>query len=76
MRNPDNRNPKIFARVDAALLERVQREAERRFDGNQSLLLRKAIIDHLDLTDALGPSYDLEVHRLKSRSGDATEAAA
>lgn len=44
----DNRNPKIWARVDPAVRERIRTEAAQLFDGNESMLVRRAVVRFLD----------------------------
>jgi hypothetical protein len=47
----ENRNPQVWARVDPEIRERIRVESKRLFDGNESLLVRKAIIRFLDELD-------------------------
>lgn len=46
-----NESPKVWARVDPEIRERIRVESKRLFDGNESLLVRKAIIRFLDELD-------------------------
>lgn len=46
-----DRKPKIWARVDPELRERVRLEAHTLYGGNESLLVRKAIVRFLDELD-------------------------
>ncbi len=52
------RKPLIFARVEPEFRQRLKREADARFDGNESMVIRVAARDYLDLRDALGPQYE------------------
>jgi hypothetical protein len=46
-----NRRPQLFSRVEPDLLDRVQAWADELYEGNQSLLVRKAIERYLDRLD-------------------------
>lgn len=46
-----NESPKIWARVDPDIRERVRTEAGRLYDGNESMLVRRAVVQFLDDLD-------------------------
>ena len=55
---------KLFARVDSSVVDRVKDEAERRFQGNDSMVIREALVTYLDLRDKLGSRYDIVIESL------------
>lgn len=67
---------RIFARVDPLLRERVKTEANRRFEGNESLVVRDAVRTYLRLRDHLGTRFEETLDEIAPRDGDVTGAAA
>lgn len=53
-----NKRPKLIARIDPDIRDRVRREADQRFQGNESMVARAALETYFDLRDALG--FDFE----------------
>jgi len=56
--------PHLFARVDPALRERVKAEADQRFEGNESFVVRAAVVTYLRLRDHFGSSFEAEIEKL------------
>jgi len=56
---------RIIFRVDSDLKERIARDAEERFGGNESMTVRAALELYLDLRDVHGPHFDLIVLGLR-----------
>lgn len=52
---------KVFARVDPAFRERIKRDANERFGGNESMTVRRALELYLDLREMHGPRFELVV---------------
>jgi hypothetical protein len=67
-------NAKVFARVDPAFRERIKRDADERFGGNESMTVRAALDLYLDLRETHGPRYELIV--LDLRNADTKEQVA
>jgi hypothetical protein len=54
----------IFARVDPELRDRVKAEANQRFEGNTSLVVRDAVRTYLRLRDHLGTRFDAAIDEM------------
>jgi predicted DNA-binding protein len=54
-------------RLDEETRERLRNAAERFFQGNESILLREAVLTYLDLRDAQGLRFDLVIQPLRER---------
>jgi hypothetical protein len=48
----------VYSRVEPALMEQAQAEADRRFDGNLSLLVRDSVRLYLRLRAKLGTGFE------------------
>ncbi len=59
------RRPMVFARVEPVLLRRVEEHSARDFEGNDSMLFRRALETYLDLRDELGPRYEIVIGALR-----------
>jgi hypothetical protein len=53
-----SKKPLLFARVEPELFDRVRAEADLRYEGNQSLLLRNAMRTYLRLREKLGSGFE------------------
>ena len=51
-------SPRIWTRIDPVLAERIKSEADRRFEGNESLVVRDAVRTYLRLRDHLGSQFE------------------
>ena len=56
--------PHIYARVDPALRDRVKAEADLRFEGNESVVVRVAVVTYLRLREHLGSSFDETIEQI------------
>jgi len=56
--------PLLFARVDPALKQRVKADADQRFEGNESFVVRAAVVTYLRLRDHFGPSFEAEMEKI------------
>lgn len=69
-----NRRPKFNARIEPALRDRLKAEAERRFQGNEAMAAREAIVTYLDLRDSLGFEFERTIDSLRSGDREAIPA--
>lgn len=70
------RPPMVFARIEPALRDRVKAEANRRFEGNESLVIRDAIRTYLRLRDHLGTAYEATLEEIAPLDEAETAAVA
>lgn len=64
----------LTCRISEETAERVEREAERQFEGKSSMVVRASIDLYLSLREAHGPRFDLVVEQM--RNGEAMEVRA
>jgi hypothetical protein len=70
-------NRPIFVRVDETFRSRLKRHAESpQFGGNESNFARYSLGTVMDLREALGPRFELEVARLLEQGETAEGRAA
>lgn len=51
----------VFARIEPEFRRRVKAEADRRYQGNESMVVRAALEMYLDLREELGPRFEIVV---------------
>lgn len=66
----------IFARVDDALRMQIRAEADRRFEGNESLVVREAVRLYLRLRHHLGPAFEPTLQGIAPVATEPVEVAA
>lgn len=64
------RAPAVSLYVDADLKSAIAEEAERRFEGNESMLWREAVRLYLDLRQRLGTNFDAAIEDLRERTAE------
>jgi hypothetical protein len=65
----------IGVRVDADLSDQIKVAAVEHFDGNESILARKAIAQYIALRRHLGDRFDAVIGSLMPSNGDDRRAA-
>jgi hypothetical protein len=70
------RDRTLQIRATPEFRNRLKEGAERDFDGNTSILIRKAVNLYLDLRESQGPSFELVVAQLLAAAQASDEVAA